>query len=155
MVPLSFHEASLASQNAMLSAKVSKALRKVSQEKALDELDRRVLRRGVDLLTLIIQGSALIERTQCPGLVPSAAGITALGRAMTALHVLKLAEIAHGLTEFFVSYRDNLAHLADGEAIGVQELDALRRFFTTIADLFQRDVRAAAIQPVPDVLITA
>lgn len=151
MVPLSLHEASLASRNAMLSAKVSKALRKANRGLQLDETDRRILSRSAELLTLILQGSALIERTQCQGLVPSANGLAAFGRAMTALQTLNLAAKADvRFTDLFATYRESVSKLAAGKMLPAEETNTLRLFFSTLADLFQQDVRTTAVQPVPD-----
>lgn len=157
MVPLTFHEASLASRNAMLAAKVSKVLRKSRRGGALDEVDRGILSRGAALFTLILQGSALIERTQPAGLTPSAGGLIAFGRAMTALQTLNFVANAQGTTELFIRYRANVTHLVNGETLPPADLDTLRSLFSTLADLFQQDVRAAAVQPVPDAvrLVTA
>lgn len=140
MADLSFAEVSTASRNAMLSAKVRKALHQVRRNNALGERERGMLTRGATLLSDVVQGSLLIERKPLEE-HGSRADLKAYSHAISALEMLKLSATDKDVTDVFKTYRSDLITLSEGGVIPNDRLEKLESFFALLNEFFFRDVQ--------------
>jgi hypothetical protein len=135
----SFAEVSSASSNAMLSAKVSKAVRSIKRGGHLDPRAKGVLSRGAELLSEIVQGSLLVDRK--PLEQGFRADLEAYRHALSALGLLHNAAMERDVTPVFQAYRDDLLVLSRGGDVAEDHLDQLTSFFGLLGEFFFRDVQ--------------
>ena len=145
-MPPSFAEVSAASRNAMLSAKVYKALRRAKRGDSLDEREQGALSRGADLLSEVVQGSLLIDRKPLEeqGFY---ADLKAYRHALSALVQQRRVansgrvDASNDATRVFKAYREDLSSLSAGGRVAEERLDGLAEFFRILSELFFRDVQ--------------
>lgn len=140
MAKLSFAEVSAASRNALLSAKICKALRQLKRGAALDSQQLAVLTRGADLISGAVQGSLLIERRPLEE-HGARADLKAYTLAVSALEALQQVAANRDATDTFKRYRDDLSRLAAGRNLDAQKLEQLLDFFSLLNQFFYKDVQ--------------
>ena len=144
MAELGIAERSLASRNAMLSAKVCRAIRSVMKNRDLSQREQAILIRGADLLSNIIEGSLLIGGKQAEEIY-SRADLRAFSHAVTALEGLSNVSDDADLTKEFSLYREELESLSKtGDGLGRERLDQLWGFFKGLNQLFYRDIQKSS-----------
>lgn len=140
MAELSIAERSLASRNAMLSAKVCKAIRSVMKGSELSQREQEILGRGAELLSKIREGSLLIDHQQV-GETYSRADLKAYSHAVSALERFSVFSSDGDFTEIFSRFQQDLEKLSNGRN-GLSREDATRLwlFFRELNQMFFRDV---------------
>jgi len=136
MSSLAIHELSEASANAMLTARASKVLSRVSHGVPLDPRGQGVVRRAADFLQKILQGSALVENKEIAGVAPSHEGLRDYVRTLSALRALEGAQADTSSAEAFSRYHDQLVRLTKNEQVPPDELHQLRTFFGALSRSF-------------------
>jgi len=135
----SFHEVSEATRNAVLSARLAKALTNYGS----GTTDQKLIQNGVDLLTSIIQGALLVEKRashQASGLSASHQGLQSFGHALSAVEKLDRVKENTDLAELFLSYREQLGSLSVGRPVDRDIQTELARLFRLLGSLFQEDL---------------
>lgn len=146
MPNLSFAEVSAASRNAMLSAKVSKAIRHARKGVHLDPHEKAILVRGANLLSEVVQGSLLVERK--PLEQGCHADLKAYRHALSALAQLQREMEKDGtqkmkdVTRVFKGYREDISGLSEGAKVSEKHLGKLEEFFKLLSEFFFRDIQA-------------
>jgi len=158
MPSFSFYETAQSSRNAVLATKVAKALRTAAPGSRPSGQAEITLRRGVDLLTNVVEGCLLVEqRTEAKGVSPSQEGLAAFTHALTALQQLKRLGTARGFSDYFLQLREQLVEECEGRPGSPSERESLMEFFRTVSTLFQADVQRAGHKPLSrsSLLLTA
>lgn len=141
MPELSLVEHSHVTKNAMLVAKVAKALRIEPGAEREGQVPNAVLDRGAEFLHRVIESAVLVEdAAEVAGFHASARGLNEFGHALSALRVLKLIVQEDGVAEQLASMRNDLVSLAKGEVISRERRDGLRRFFSVLSKVFEEEV---------------
>ena len=155
MVHMSPEATSQASRNAMLAAKVSRALHQIDEGRPLSPKDQRVLQRGGELLNQILQGALLIGgQAAAYGVSPSASGLRAFGKALSAVQQLKEMSEEPDIAATFQLFRNELAAVEGGRPIRDEQRAQLRHFFSVLGSVFQRDLEDVAFAEGRDELST-
>jgi hypothetical protein len=148
----SFAEVSAASRNAMLSAKVSKAVRRARRKAELVPHEREALQRGAQLLSEVVQGSLLIDRKPLESELGSRADLKAYRHAVDALAAISSTQT--DVTRVFRNYRADLDKLANGSVVASAHLEQLGNFFRALSAFFFKDTQTASVS-VPEEPIEA
>jgi len=118
-------------RNAFLSSKIAYALRRAENDQALDNIDLGSLQRGIKLFETIISGSLLVEKdSSVQGIAPSTKGLSAFTLALRSLPIDMRDQ---DLGNYFLLCRNYLQELTEGKPVDKQQLQALERFFLTLA----------------------
>lgn len=128
------------SRYTVLAANVSKTLNAL-QERAIIEVEQRLIERAADLLHNIVQGSQFVEHKDAQALSNPSENLFTVSHALAALSSLgQSGEFAEHVTKTFEDLETDLHRLARGERLPNERLQSIARFFDALCSYFYRDV---------------
>ncbi len=117
-----------------------KVLNKVEKRKELTQVDRTILERGTQLVTKIIEGAKVVEKTDTKNAVYSfEEGITAYGYALATIENLDWLKEADDSTLFFEEMRKKLENVENSSSTQ-EDVSFLKEFFLALGDSFRGDI---------------
>ena len=135
-------DTTFSAHNTVVTANVSKALRRLQRGVPLDLMSQRALGLGADLLTNILQGSLFMESADVSGLTrpTSTEDVWAYSHALSVLQEFDLTK-RKPLNDALKEIRDGLRDLAKtGTSTDPIPLDAVEKFFNTLNSIFYTDI---------------
>lgn len=123
----------------LLTTKVVQVLQNLEKGHKLQERDKQILLRGVDLIKKIIEGALLVEGKKCDSLSPSQEGLSAYGYGLSTIKTLNLLNSIEGFTDFFKNIMDQIIDIKDEKSVN-NKTDILKRFFWELGNAFRGDL---------------
>lgn len=140
---------------AILSTKASKVLKDLKNGKKLNKEHKKVLERGANLISMIIEGASLSEGNFKEGLAPTQESLSVFGYALSALDgFVPEPEIDNGYTSFFKNLYKELRKNISKSSGNKEKIILLIKFFDTLGYFFRREVQKERYWSPDDSIIT-
>jgi hypothetical protein len=142
MISLNMEEKAMIFNYVLSTSQVILVLEDAAAGKELVDQQCKILRRGVNLLSRIIEGAAIVERKGLKnGLAPTMEGLSVYGYALSTLGKLDEIKEGEGFTEFFEKMHDEMLRLLEKRKKDDINILLLERFFLALGNSLRGDIQ--------------
>ncbi len=124
----------------LLTTKVVQVLQNLEKGNKLQDREKQILLRGVDLVKKIIEGAVLVEGKSYGSFSPSREGLSAYGYALSTIKTLNSLNYIEGFADYFRDLMNQIIDIKDERPF--RELGNLKKFFLELGNAFRGDLSA-------------
>ena len=157
MLPLSLSEKSEQYSSLVLTTKIIQVFQAANRGEMLTDFQIETLKRGEDLLSGIMEGSAFVEKENgCSGLKPpTQEALTMYGYALLNARRLDLKSKGRSvMTDYFSGLLKTLETLEEKKAKNNIDLSEPNKFFLMLGDALREDIQQEDYMPNKDIFLT-